>query len=118
MKFNATLSHMELSGNPLGQEGMNGLAGAKESAAIEYLGLRNIEAAPRLTSDDDSYVAFDPKEPDGHYLLNLDAPWDHAVAELLFARVRHEGGKWLFARLDGVECATDASGSNGLPLLL
>ena len=39
---------------------------------------------------------FDPKNPDGHYALEMTSPWDRFIAETLLERMLNEKGEsWI-----------------------
>eukprot|EP00965_Chrysotila_dentata_P016014 530334-Pleurochrysis_carterae.AAC.1 len=55
---------------------------------------------------------FDPKNPDGHYVLDLSQPWDHFLAETLYERMVNETGEsWINHSLDAkqLELPQDSS---------
>ena len=69
---------------------------------VQSGGLYKRGAAPR----------FDPKNSDGHYVLDLAQPWDNFIAESLYSRMADEAGEaWINKTIDGapLEMPDDAS---------
>ena len=72
----------------------------RASENIETVGLSNVQSGGSHSQGRAS--RFDPKNPDGHYALELAQPWDRFIAEILHERVAHEKGEsWINVLLDG-----------------
>ena len=72
----------------------------RASENIEAVGLSNVQSGGSYARGRAS--RFDPKNPDGHYALDLVQPWDRFIAETLFERMAHEKGEsWINVSLNG-----------------
>jgi len=110
IKQNITLMSLELGFNPMGLDltsgklhtsptanGISALIEAlKESETIDSVGLSNVHQAGQGRG-----VRFDPKNPDGHYALDVAQPWDRFIAETLYERMSAEQGEsWINTQLN------------------
>ena len=114
IKNNHQLLSLELSFNPMGvattfaradgsvagklsndSSGIVALIDAvRQSESIESVGLSNVQSGGSYARGRAS--RFDPKNPDGHYALDLAQPWDRFIAETLYERMSHEKGEsWI-----------------------
>lgn len=111
IKQNNNLLSLELGFNPMGvqekmdqpvtlwpeqkQDGISALIDAlRTSDTIEAVGLSNVQAGGAYARGSSS--RFDPKNPDGHYALDLKQPWDRFIAETLHERMLTETGEsWI-----------------------
>ena len=108
IKNNQNLLSLELGFNPMGmQQGMtHNLSGVeaivdalKSNGNLETVGLTNVQTGGSTHRGRAS--RFDPKNPDGHYVLDLSQPWDRFLAETLYDRMMEEGGEsWINCTLD------------------
>ena len=76
--------------------GIAALVDVLKEKTIEELtiGLSNVQSGGSYRRGRAS--RFDPKNPDGHYALDLAQPWDRFIAETLFARVADQKGEsWI-----------------------
>jgi hypothetical protein len=65
------------------------VAALRENATIESVGLSHVqEGAERQRGE---APRLDPKNPDGHYRLDLAQPWDGFVCEALYDRMQARG---------------------------
>ena len=123
IKNNNALMSLELGFNPMGvragiapaaEEGaavrggiQHHLAGVREvvealkqNQNIESVGLTNVQSGGAYSRGRAS--RFDPKNPDGHYILDLAQPWDHFLVETLHERMAAEVGEsWVNVTLAG-----------------
>merc|ERR1719331_1947578 len=66
----------------------------RTSENIEQVGLSNVQSGGSYARGRAS--RFDPKNPDGHYALDLQQPWDRFIAETLHERMINEKGEsWI-----------------------
>jgi len=105
---NHALMSLELGFNPMGMEGtkLNAkgieaiVAALKSNENIETVGLSSVQSGAGFTRGRAS--RFDPKNPDGHYLLDLAQPWDYFIADTLYWRMTNEEGEsWINQTLGG-----------------
>jgi hypothetical protein len=72
----------------------------KQNQNIESVGLTNVQSGGAYSRGRAS--RFDPKNPDGHYILDLAQPWDHFLVETLHERMAAEVGEsWVNVTLAG-----------------
>ena len=72
----------------------------RNSEKIEQVGLSNVQSGGSYARGRAS--RFDPKNPDGHYALDLMQPWDRFIAETLHERMVNEKGEsWINVGLNG-----------------
>ena len=72
----------------------------RNSENIEQVGLSNVQSGGSYARGRAS--RFDPKNPDGHYALDLMQPWDRFIAETLHERMVNEKGEsWINVGLNG-----------------
>lgn len=115
IRSNNNLLSLELGFNPMGlaSSSTNGkltsdssgivalIEALRASENIEAVGLSNVQSGGSYARGRAS--RFDPKNPDGHYALDLGQPWDRFIAETLYERMTHERGEsWINTSLDGV----------------
>jgi Ran GTPase-activating protein (RanGAP) involved in mRNA processing and transport len=105
IKENHNLLSLEVNFNPMGvstagklthdASGIVALIDAlRASENIESVGLSNVQSGGSYARGRAS--RFDPKNPDGHYALALDQPWDRFIAETLYDRMAVEKGEsWI-----------------------
>ncbi|KAL1523572.1 hypothetical protein AB1Y20_018508 [Prymnesium parvum] len=108
IKNNQNLLSLELGFNPMGmQQGMVcNVAGVqaivealKHNGNLETVGLTNVQSGGSTNRGRAS--RFDPKNPDGHYVVDLSQPWDRFLAETLYDRMMEEGGEsWINVTFD------------------
>jgi len=97
----------KLSSDPIGIVALIDALRASEN--IEAVGLSNVQSGGSYARGRAS--RFDPKNPDGHYALDLGQPWDRFIAETLYERMTHEKGEsWINTTLAGaaLEVAAEA----------
>ena len=123
IKNNHNLLSLELGFNPMGvassekgvltsqKSGITALIEAlRASENIEAVGLSNVQSGGSYARGRAS--RFDPKNPDGHYALDLSQPWDRFIAETLYERMTHEKGEsWINTTL-----AVGGSGGKTSPI--
>ena len=63
----------------------------KANTNLETVGLTNVQSGGSYSRGRAS--RFDPKSPDGHYLLDLLQPWDRFLVEVLHERMTAEVGE-------------------------
>jgi hypothetical protein len=63
----------------------------KANTHLETVGLTNVQSGGSYSRGRAS--RFDPKSPDGHYLLDLLQPWDRFLVEVLHERMTAEVGE-------------------------
>ena len=91
IKNNHNLLSLEVNFNPMGLSTAGKLAhdatgiaslieALRASENIEQVGLSNVQSGGSYARGRASH--FDPKNPDGHYALALDQPWDRFIAEV------------------------------------
>ena len=118
IKNNNALISLELGFNPMGMQGVRhdltgveAVVGAlRQNQNLESVGLSNVQSGGSYSRGRAS--RFDPKNPDGHYVLDLAQPWDRFLAETLHERMAAEVGEsWVNATLGGapLELPTDSS---------
>ena len=75
--------------------GVEAIVGAlKSNGNLETVGLTNVQTGGSTYRGRAS--RFDPKNPEGHYVLDLTQPWDRFLAETLYDRMAEEGGEsWI-----------------------
>jgi len=110
IKNNQNLLSLELGFNPMGItqgtvcniSGVQAIVEAlKNNGNLETVGLTNVQSGGGTNRGRAS--RFDPKNPDGHYVLDLSQPWDRFLAETLYDRMMDEGGEsWINVTLDGI----------------
>jgi len=107
IKTNQNLLSLEMGFNPMGvTAAMNGtlqhdptgivslIDALRNSESIEQVGLSNVQSGGSYARGRAS--RFDPKNPDGHYALDLQQPWDRFIAETLHERMINEKGEsWI-----------------------
>ena len=107
IKNNHNLLSLEVGFNPMGvttqlggklQHDPTGIVALIEalrtSENIEQVGLSNVQSGGSYARGRAS--RFDPKNPDGHYALDLTQPWDRFIAETLHERMINEKGEsWI-----------------------
>jgi len=111
IKNNHNLLSLEVNFNPMGLSTAGKLAhdvtgiaalidALRTSENIESVGLSNVQSGGSYARGRAS--RFDPKNPDGHYALALDQPWDRFIAETLYDRmVAEKGESWINVWLQG-----------------
>jgi len=107
IKNNHNLLSLEVGFNPMGvnvatggklQHDPTGIAvlieALRASENIEQVGLSNVQSGGSYARGRAS--RFDPKNPDGHYALDMKQPWDRFIAETLHERMVNEKGEsWI-----------------------
>ena len=111
IKNNHNLLSLEVNFNPMGLSTSGKLAhdatgiaslieALRASENIEQVGLSNVQSGGSYARGRAS--RFDPKNPDGHYALALDQPWDRFIAETLYDRmVAEKGESWINVWIQG-----------------
>uniref|UniRef100_A0A7S2DWN5 DUF4476 domain-containing protein n=1 Tax=Haptolina brevifila TaxID=156173 RepID=A0A7S2DWN5_9EUKA len=105
IKANHNLLYLEAGFNPMGLDMSTGklsssptaagitelIKALKDSESIEAVGLSNVHQPGQGRG-----TRFDPKNPDGHYTLDVAQPWDRFIVETLYARMSGEKGEsWI-----------------------
>jgi Ran GTPase-activating protein (RanGAP) involved in mRNA processing and transport len=112
IKNNHNLLSLEVGFNPMGvttsgggrlQHDTSGIVALidalRTSENVEQVGLSNVQSGGSYARGRAS--RFDPKNPDGHYALDLLQPWDRFIAETLHERMINEKGEsWINVGLD------------------
>lgn len=121
IKTNDALMSLELGFNPMGMQpnptsiqggqhgprfqldltGVDAIVNAlRANETLETVGLSNVQSGGSYRRGRAS--RFDPKNPDGHYVLDLAQPWDFFIAETLYERmVKEVGETWMNQTFDG-----------------
>ena len=107
VKNNHNLLSLEVGFNPMGVNAASGgklqhdpsgiialIDALRTSENIEQVGLSNVQSGGSYARGRAS--RFDPKNPDGHYALDMQQPWDRFIAETLHERMINEKGEsWI-----------------------
>merc|ERR1711871_1227770 len=98
---------------PLGVEAI--VQALRQNTSLSNVGLSNIQTGGSYTRGRAS--RFDPKNPDGHYILDLSKPWDKFLAEKLHERMVAEVGEnWINVIFNGDPLEVPSEG--GAPELM
>ena len=94
VSLNRTVKNVQMNNNPLGTAGTHLLFTASEvNTGLQQIGINRVSAPPHTQRIPPELHYFDTHRLSGHYILNLEVRWDHAIAELLRYRVASKQGQ-------------------------